>query len=205
MELKAEKRTVLGKGVNALRKNGMLPAEVYGEGIENSHITVDAKAFMKLYRAAGRNAIINLTIEKHAVSAIVSEVQIDRISGKPIAIDFHAVKKGEKITVDVPIVLTGEAPATKAGLDVIQALSSIEIETLPTHIPREFFVDISALTGPDDVITVKDISAPQGVKILESADAVIVSVTEKQKEEETPPPPVAEATEEKKPEAPEKS
>lgn len=201
MELKAEKRIIFGKAVKTLRKNGVLPAEVYGEGIENTHISVDEKTFMKLYRAAGKNAVINLSIENNSISVIVSEVQIDHISGKTIAVDFHAVKKGEKIKVDVPIVLTGEAPATKAGLDVIQALSSVEIETLPTHIPREFFVDISTLLNADDVITVKDIPAPTGVKILSTPETVVVSITEKQKEEITPPPPIAEVTEEKKPES----
>jgi large subunit ribosomal protein L25 len=195
MELHADIRTEFGKKTAALRKVGKIPAEVYGNGTENSHISVDEKAFMKLYRGAGGNSLITLKIGANPVSVLIADVHMDHISGKPLSADFHAVRKGEKVHVSVPVTLVGEAPAKKNGYDVIQALNELEIETLPTNIPPSFEIDISGLEDATHDISVKEIAVPKGIKIVTPEETVVVAVTEKQKEEEAAPPPSAEGTE----------
>lgn len=188
MELIATPRTILGKKVKSLRTQGLIPAELYGHGMENKHISVPEKEFNKLYETAGEHTIIHLVIGKKTIPALIAEVQKNPLSGKPIAADFHAVRMDETIETSVPIVFTGEAPAIKAGFIVVRVLDELDIEALPANIPQFLEADISNLAKAGDVIAVKDIAAPDGVKILDTPETVIASVTEKEKEETAAPP-----------------
>lgn len=183
MELQTYTRTELGRKAKKIRAQGRIPAELFGSGIENKHLSVPAKEFKKLYDAAGENTVITLVIdEKERVSALISEVQQNGLSQSIIAIDFRAVRRDEKIQVAVPISYAGTDMAAKNGFIIVKILDEIEIEALPQEIPHEFVVDITPLENPGQSIEVKDVAVPKGVKIKIPEDTVIVTVTEKEKE-----------------------
>lgn len=201
--LKAEPRTVLGKKTKHLRAEGIIPAEVFGHGAENQHVSVAEKDFMKIYREGGENAVIELSIGGEKVSTLVSHVAQDHVSGKVLAIDFHRIKKGEKIRTHVPVEYVGNDMAAKAGFVLVKVTSQLEIEALPENIPHSFQVDISGLQEPGENIEVKDMTLPEGVKLFVAPETVLVTVGEKAKEEIAPAP-TEEAEDEEKKEGEEK-
>ncbi|MEK7086760.1 MAG: 50S ribosomal protein L25 [Patescibacteria group bacterium] len=208
MELKIAERKILGKRVKSLRKQGLIPAEIFGHGIPNKHITVPAKDFGKIFKEAGEHTIINLAAEgEKKIPALVSEVQYNTLKGEILAVDFHQVRMDEKIQTKVPVEFKGEAPAVKNGFVVLNVLNEIEIEALPTKIPHRIEVDLNSLETPGQSIRLTDLKIPADVKILTPADAVIVTVSEIKEEivkETAPPtteaetPPTTEETQEEK-------
>jgi large subunit ribosomal protein L25 len=186
MELTATKRDVLGRAVKALRKEGKIPAELYGKGIENAHLSVDSKEFKKVFDEAGESTMIDLMVDGQKTPVLIQDVQEHFLTGDVIAIDFYQPRLDEEVTVSVPIVFEGESPAVKdlGGL-FIPSLDELEIEVLPTEIPHEFKVDISVLKEIGDHIAVKDIPMPSDrIKVLVDEDTAIASVTAKMTEEE---------------------
>ena len=206
MELAVETRDKFGRDTKAVREKGLIPAELYGHGIENMHLAVDAKAFGKLYREAGENTIVSLIIsgnpsaklgtsgEKRPV--LIYDVQKHYLSDAVDLIDFYQVRMDEKITAKVPIEFTGEAQAVKekGGLLTI-SLSEIEVEALPGDLPHRFVVDLSVLAEINQSLYVKDILVPKGVQVLVDLGTAVVTITEKMKEEELAPAPVTDVSE----------
>ncbi len=192
MILEVKTRDVLGKKVKMLRREGFVPGEVYGRGMENIHVAVPEKAFAKVWKEAGENTVVTLKPGADEFPVLISDVVFDHISGRPLSVDFRRVQKGEKIRTHVPIVLSGASPAEHEGLTVMQTLQELEIESLPTDIPHEFAVDVSTLTEAGQGVSVKDLSVPKNVKVLTDEHTVIVTVAEKQKEEEPAAPPAPE-------------
>lgn len=188
LELKIAKRTVLGKKTRSLRKTGIIPAEIYGHGIKNSHVTVNEKDFMRLFRTAGEHTLINLVDQdsKERFPVIISHVGMNSTKGTYLSVDFHQVRMDEKIETKVPLQFIGEAPAVKNGFLVVTPLDELHIKSLPQSIPSHLDVDISKLESSGQSIYVKDILIPKGVDMLTPQDAVIVTVTEKAKEEPAP-------------------
>jgi len=189
MELKIQSRTVFGKKVSRLRNEGLIPAEVFGRGIKNEHVSVSAKEFSKIFKEAGENTVINLTDEKgKKLPVMISGVAHDQMKGLILSVDFHHIRMDEKIQAKVPIEFSGDAPATKKGLVLIKVLKEIEVEALPDRIPHRFDINISVLSEPGQGIFVKDLKADKDVKILMQGDATIVTVSETAKEVEAPAP-----------------
>lgn len=203
MEIKALKRSVVGRKVKQLRKTGLVPAEIFGHGIKNEHLSVSQKELAKIYKSAGEHELVTVAIEgAEKISVLISDAQRDAISGDYLSVDFHAVRMDEKICVKIPFTFIGEAPAIKKGLPIIKVIDEIEIETLPGKMPREFVVDLSSLDDINKSIYVKDIAALKDTKIFVSPESVIVTVGEKTKEEVVAPAPApaeAAATAETKP------
>ena len=190
MELTAKNREILGKKVKSLRREGFIPAELFGRGLGNRHLAVSEKEFNKIYGMAGEHTLINVLTEGgEKLPALITDVSREPISGKLLSIDLHQVKMDEKIQAKVPIEFTGVAPAVKSGFVVVKVLKEIEVEALPASIPPKFEINLSGLEKAGDGIDVKDIKVPNGVEILSALEAAIVTVTEKQKEEVAPPPP----------------
>ncbi len=192
-EIKTQNRTVFGKKVKQLRDAGMIPAEVFGRGFKNEHVSVSAKDFSKVFKEAGENTIIYLINENgERTPAIVNDVAFDRVKDAILSVDFHHIRMDEKIQAKVPIEFVGDAPATKKGLVLIKVLQEIEVEALPDKIPHRFEVDISGLSEPGQDIFVKDLKTDPEVKILAHGDSTIITTAETAKEmEETPAPTTA--------------
>lgn len=185
MELSVQIRENLGKNLNALRKGGFIPAEFYGHGMKNEHLSVKADEFRKVYKEAGENTIVNLVLSGKKLPSLIYEVKEDPLRGDVIHIDFYGVRMDEKIKAGIPLEFTGEAPAVKdKGGIVNKTLQEIEVEALPADLPHSFTVDISKLVEIGASIYVKDLSVPKGIEIISEPEQAIVSIAAPRKEEE---------------------
>ncbi len=194
MELETKKRNILGKKVEILRREGLVPAELYGHGIQNRHLSVPKKEFSKIYKTAREHTVINLvTEEKEKIPVFISDVQYNNLTNELLAIDFHQIKMDEKIQIKIPIEFINEAPAIKSGFILVKVMNEVEIETFPDKIPHNFQIDLSTLENVGQGIRINDLKIPADVKILNSPESVIITVNEQAKEEiEVPPTPTTE-------------
>lgn len=192
MELKAEKREILGGKVSALRKEGMIPAELYGHGKENVHLTVNAKEFAKLFKEAGESTVITLVVGKENTPALIHDVNIDPISDAVLHVDFYAVNMNEETETEVEFEFIGESMAVKAqGGVLVKSMHEIEVRALPANLPHAIEVDLSVLANIHDSIHVKDLKVKGDVTLLAEPDAVVATVIEQEAEEEAAPMTVA--------------
>lgn len=177
LELQAQPRTVLGKQTSRLRKEGVIPAVVYGGGKTVDSLAVKAFDFEKLYREAGESALINLMVGKTNRNVLVHAVQYDPIKGKPIHVDFYAVRMDQKIEIKVPLKFVGESLAVRdEGGTLVKTMHEIEIEVLPKDLPHELEVDLSLLKTFNDKISVVDIKLPHGVTVKADAGETVAVV-----------------------------
>lgn len=190
MELRVQERTIFGKKTKQLRNADLVPAELFGHGIKNKHLSVSLKEFMKTYKEAGENTVVTLIDDRgEQFPVLISDVAIDHLSEKVIAVDFHHIRKGEKIQAKVPIEFIGEAPAIKKGLMLVKVLDEVEVEALPERMPHRFGIDLSELKEAGQGIAIHDLKIEKDVKVLTPPDTIIATVTEPAKEEEAPPAP----------------
>jgi large subunit ribosomal protein L25 len=184
IQLSAQTRTITGKQVKSLRNEGLIPAELYGHGTPNAHLSVSAKEFNKVYKAAGSSTMLVLTIGKEKVSAMIHEISRDSVKSDIIHVDFYQVRMDEKITAYVPLEFTGESPAVKEKNAVInRSLAEVEVEAFPQDIPHTIVVDLSVLDDFDKSIYVKDLVMPKGVEVQIEGDTVVATATEPLPEE----------------------
>lgn len=179
VSLKAEERTILGKKVKNLRRDGFIPAHVFGNKVETEHVTVKAHDFAKAYDQAGETGLIDLKIGAEKVRPVlIRDVQVDPLMGATLHIDFYQVNLKEKVQVPVPIELIGEEPEVVHSGEavVIQPMSEVEVEALPAELPEKIQVDISKLQQIDDAIFVSQLSVPEGVTVLADPEAVVVKL-----------------------------
>lgn len=187
-ELVAQKRDILGRKTKHLRKKGLIPAELYGHGIENVHLSVRKDAFVDVYKDAGEHAIVNVVIEGDKTRPVlINEVQIDSVSDEILSVDLHQVRMDEKVTTHVPIEYVGLSPAVeeKEGI-LVKVMDEIEVEALPADIPPSIVIDISQFTEIDQSIYIKDLPESDKYKIVADPDSVVASVSEQREEEEEP-------------------
>ncbi len=184
MELTVQKREIIGKTVKLLRRKGFIPAELYGHGLENIHLSVPAKEFSKLFKEAGESTIINLNLENKKLPVLIHDVSVDHLSDRISHIDFYQIRMGEKITISVPLEFIGEAPAVreKEGI-LVRAMQEVEVEALPADLPRSIEVNLDELSEIGMSIYVKDLRVAKGVEILVEPETVVATVTEPVKEE----------------------
>lgn len=190
MELTIAQRDVTGKKVKALRKASLIPAIVYGRHLEKPlMISCDKNAFIKIYKAGGSSTAITLKGENMKELALVQDIQLDPINDYVLHVDFHAVKADEKVTVEVPVVLTGLAPIEKLGEGRVQLVrATIEVEAFPQDLPHDITIDISSIATLNDVIFVSDLVVSSKVQILtdgEQAVLTVVSLSDEVEEETT--------------------
>jgi large subunit ribosomal protein L25 len=177
IELSAERRTVTGKKVNQLRRNGLIPAVVYGHNVAATSIQVDERVFGQLLTRAGMNRLIHIQLDAgEAVVALVRDIQREPISQRIRHIDFQAVSMTEPIVTSVPIVLHGEAPATDGGGILLQSMDSLEIRALPSNLISQVVVDVSSLVDFDAAIYVRDLELPGNVEVLANAEDMVAKV-----------------------------
>lgn len=199
--LKAEVRTVVGRKTRHLRKEGILPANIFGKKIKSLAISVKLKDFNTIFKSAGETTLIKVEIEdkgkKDDRSVLIANVQKDPVSELPIHVDFHQVDLKEKVTASVPVELMGESPAEKLSVGtVVLYINEIEVEALPTDLPEKFIVDVSNLSEVDQAIFVKDLKIDKTkVEVKADLEAILVKVEPPQKEEVVTPPPAEEAVE----------
>ncbi|HJW59683.1 MAG TPA: 50S ribosomal protein L25/general stress protein Ctc [Actinomycetota bacterium] len=176
-KLAAENRSEAGKGAaRRLRASGRVPAVLYGHGTKPQHLSVDARQFGQALRTdAGVNVLISLEVGSDQHLALAKEIQRHPVRGSLIHVDFIQVRRGEKVHVQVPVHLVGEAPGAREGGIVDQDLYQLNVEAEVTAVPEAVDADVSGL-GIGDVLRVADLKAPEGAVILDDPEASVVSV-----------------------------
>jgi len=178
MQLKASKRDNSGTSPRRLRREGRLPAVLYGQRSAAASIDLDMHEFERVYARSGRTQLIDLVVESgrpHKV--LVKEVQVSPRRNTLLHVDFHQVSLRERMQVDVPITVTGEAEPVRAGeADVLQVMHSVRVECIPTKIPEFIEVDISGLREVDAAVRVSDLHFPEGVAAVTEADDLVVKL-----------------------------
>jgi large subunit ribosomal protein L25 len=177
--IKAAARTVVGKKVATLRRNGRLPGNVYGSGIESRAVDIDAREFSRTIKSAGLRAMIQLDVDGESKPRYVILRGISRKggTGDPIHIDFFQVDPEKPIQANVPLRLVGEAPAVRdlAGT-LLPGLDVVAVRCKPLDIPDSFELDVSPLVGFDVSLTVADLTPIDGVEIVTDPSVVVVTV-----------------------------
>jgi large subunit ribosomal protein L25 len=183
LELLAKLRQKTGRQNKQLRKQGFIPAILYGHKIKNLPLLIKAPDFEKVYQKAGESTLIKLKIDagpeqtKKDRVVLIHDIAKDPVSDKIIHIDFYQVKMDEAITVEVPLVFVGQSAAVeKEGGVLVKNIQSIEVEALPQDLPSQIEVDISSLETFDDNIYIKDLKIPDKVKVMANPEEVVASV-----------------------------
>lgn len=184
-ELAVQERTETGKGPNRrLRAEGSIPAVIYGLG-ENHSVSFSSRDFLKLLgNPDGINVLVEIKGKKMDKMAVIKEIQRDPVKEKLTHVDFMEIDMNKAIRVSVPVHLHGTAPGIKEGGTLEQSLWHIEIESLPAMLPSHVEADVSSL-HLNDVVTIKEMKIPEGVKVLEDMDATVVHVKTPRAVEET--------------------
>ena len=179
-ELQVAPRSVLGKKVAALRREGQTPANVFGHHIDSTAVQASTPELTHLLRSMGRNALITLNIAGEASprTVMVRDIARNPLDGKMLHVDFYQVNMAEKMRADVPVVLTGtsDAVVTYGGV-LMQMVDVIHVEALPADIPSEYVVDVGELTQLEQAVHVRDLRIENSkVTILSDLDIVLARV-----------------------------
>jgi large subunit ribosomal protein L25 len=176
--LAADHREVTGKAVARLRRAGKLPAVVYGHGVESANLTVDAHDFEVLRRRSGPNSLLDLSVDgKKPRPVLVHGVQLHPVNRRPLHVDLFLVRMTEELTVDVPLVPTGSAPAVELnGGTLLHVTESVRMRALPDHLPQSIEYAIDSLTDFESVIHVGDLSIPTDATLLTDAGEIVAKV-----------------------------
>jgi large subunit ribosomal protein L25 len=181
LTLQADKRDILGKKARFLRRQGTTPTHLFGHGIESLSLQCDTAKLQRLIARAGMTRLITLGIEgdKQPRSVFIREIQRDACTGELLHVDFYQVRRTEKIRVDVPIILVGEAPAMKEkGRTLTHSLTSLSIECLPDKLPPQIEIDLSPLGEVGQAIYVRDIALSPDIIVFAEPDQMVVKVSE---------------------------
>ncbi len=186
ISLKAKNRDNFTRATtNQLRREGFVPAVVYGKGKDTKTVSVDNVALLKTVRDEGRNAIISLDIENgDSVDVMLHEYQTDPVKGEVIHVDFYVVDMKEEMDVEVALRLEGEAAGTKEGGVLQQPLYELQVRAKPRDIPEEITADVSNL-GIGDTLAVSDLPASDKYEFLDDPETTVVVVLAPETEEET--------------------
>ena len=158
-----------------LRASGIIPAVVYGYGAKNTSVKVDEVEFIKTIREVGRNGVIELGVGSKSIKVMVSDYQYDSLKNQITHVDFLAINMKQELTVDVPVVLVGEAVGASEGGVVQQPLFDLQVTTTPDAIPEHIEVDISELAIGDSYL-VGDLDATDKYAIENDKEEAVVTV-----------------------------
>lgn len=184
--LKAAIRKNIGKKVNALRKEGIIPAILYGHDTDNVNIEVPYNNFIKVLKSAGESTFVDLAVdEKEPVKVLIHDYQREPVSGNVSHVDFYKINMNESLHIRIAIEFTNEAPAVTAlGGILLTNLEEIEAKCLPKDLVKNIEVDLSVLKTFDDSIHVKDLTIPEGIEVLANPDDTVAKVAPPRTEEE---------------------
>ena len=183
LKLSVKLRQETGHKNKAIRKQGLVPAILYGHKIKNLNLSIKEQNIEKMYKQAGESTLIKLSIAADKDESVkermvlIHSVSKDPVSGKIVHVDFYQVKMDELTTVEVPLIFVGESEAVETDKGVlIKNIQVVEIEALPQDLPSEIEVDISVLKTFDDNIYIKDLKIPEKSKIKNNPEDSVASV-----------------------------
>jgi large subunit ribosomal protein L25 len=177
-KLTLEPRTITGKKVKNLRKEGLVPASICGKGVATETFQLDAKAFDQVYRRVGRSGLIDIQLPSGTRSGFIRQVQRHPVKQTYIHVDFRIVDLRTELTADVPIVATGENPIVERGEGVVSLmLQTLHVRALPTDLPQAVEVDISRIEDLSTTLYVRDLDLGDKVVVLTSEDDAVATIT----------------------------
>jgi len=185
--LNAKTRTETGKQVANLRKQGLLPAVIYGHNLATKSLTLNTTEVDKILRQISESDLVDLVIDnKKPLKVLFHEISRDPLTEKIIHIDFYQVRMDEKIETEIELNFIGEAPAVKdLGAILVKTLDHIEVECLPGDLISRLDVDLSLLSAIGSIIRAKDLKIPTNITLLTDQETPVV-LAEEPKKEETP-------------------
>lgn len=178
VSLVLEERSVVGKQVRQLRRDGMVPAVIHDHGKDSVHVMAPYLSLTRAFSQAGKHHPVNLSVGSKKYMALIKQVDFEPRKHALRHVVFNAIKADEKQQTEVPVHLSEDIPAEKSGLMIIRNLDVVEIEALPKDLIDELTVDASGLNEIGDKVTVADIKAPDGVTILTEPEHPIATVEE---------------------------
>lgn len=186
LSLEAKERKILGRKVKGLRREGILPANIYGKGVKSKVIQVALPEFKEVYAKSGETGVVEVLLSGKKIPVLIHTVQKDPVSDEFIHTDLLAIDLTKKVHADVAIVLSGESPAEKQGLGtVVQYIKEVPVVALPKDLPEKFMVDASGLSQVDQAIYIKDLLVDKGkIELEKDPEEIIVKVEPPQKIEE---------------------
>ncbi len=178
IQLDVKPRTVRGKQVNALRRQGLIPLVLYGGHIESSAWQADERALRVVLSKAGHNRLIRLNLGDGGPRIVIArQVQHEPITGRVLHVDLQEISMTEKMTVQVPIVLHGTSPAVTRGEGLlIHGLEEVSIRVLPADLIPEIDVDVSTLNAVNDTLHVSDLKVNDKIELLTPLDEMIAKI-----------------------------
>lgn len=180
-------RTVFGKKLNKLRKEGNIPANIYGYDFKSQSVTATFKDFSKVYKIAKETAVVYLDFDKKELPVLIKNVQRHPVNDNILHVDFRKIDLKQKIQTEVPIKVIGQSEAVnlKGGILLTQS-ESLLVEALPTDIPRQIDVDITSFKEIGQEFKVSNLSKTDKYEVKDSQDKVIVSIVQHKEEEILP-------------------
>ncbi len=185
--LEAQKRTETGKRVKALRKEGKLPAVIYGRDLNSTPLTLEKRETVNIISKVSGSTLLTIKLDNEEHAVLLRDIQRDFLKNDVLHIDFLAVSLKEKLRTQVSITLVGDAPVLE-DFDalVVSGLDQIEVECLPQDLPETIEVDLSNLSEIGAAIYVKDIVIPANVEVITSAEELIAVISAVKEEVEEP-------------------
>ena len=176
--LKAQNRAVIGRKVKALRREGLLPAVIYGRGIDSIPVTLVYHDASQLLRGITSSQFLVIDVDGETHTTLVRDRQRDPVTGRLIHIDFQEISMTESLRTAVGLDLQGEAPAVAnyGGISVT-GVEELMVECLPADLPERIIIDLSSLKQIGDAIYVRDVQAPPNVEILADPEEMIILIT----------------------------
>lgn len=190
LKLSAKLRQETGGKNKRLRRDGFIPAVLYGAGIKNVNLAIKASEFEKIYQKAGESTLIKLKIvddpkDTEEKLVLIYDVARDPVKGYIIHADINKVRMDREITAEVPIIFTGESNAVEKESGIlVKNMQSVEVKALPQDLPHEIEVDISRIKTFEDNICVKDLELSEKAQPVPDVNEVVVSVIPPPTEEE---------------------
>jgi len=182
--LTAEKRTITGKKLKHLRREGILPANMFGKGMKSTSLQLPLKEFRKVYDEVHETGLVDLTVDKETHPVLIQNIHIQPITHIPLHADFFKVNLKEKVKATIPVLGVGEPKAVTDKIGVLlQSLSEVEVEALPADLPEHIEISVERLAQIDDSLTVADLKVPTGVEILAEPAEMVFRIAELVSEE----------------------
>lgn len=179
ISLQAQPRHIIGRKVKSLRRDGFLPAVIYGHEFDPVSIQVPLKDFERVYAEAGESTVVYLKVDDQNHPTIIHDIARDPLSSQAIHADFYKVRLDERIKAKIHLNFVGESPAVKnlAGI-LVKNMSEVEVEGFPQDLPHRIDVDLSSLAEFGNEILVKNLFVSNKLEIKTDANAIVVLVQE---------------------------
>lgn len=177
VSLKVELRTVFGKKLSKIRKQGLIPGNIFGPDFKSKSISVVYKDLVKIYKVVGETGIVYITLDKENIPVLIKTIQKHPLSSSLLHIDFRKIDLSKKIETNVPVKTIGvsEAVSQKGGVLLVQS-DTLLVEALPENIPHEIEVDISIIKEIGQEIKVADLKKSDKYDIKSPVEKVVVAV-----------------------------